>query len=118
MCVQSGSRALGSMAPTCSDQQAGLLSAEVKALTKFVTQLEYLSILSLLYLYHRFRHRNIVDLMGYSQRPPALVFEFMENGSLFHHLHSKVCLLKLCITFAVSVYRMCVLSHGKNVAKF
>ena len=35
--AQSGSRALGSMAPICSDQQAGLLSAEVKALTKFVT---------------------------------------------------------------------------------
>ena len=38
ICVQSASRALGSMAPTTSDTQAGLLSTEVNALTKLVTQ--------------------------------------------------------------------------------
>ncbi len=41
----------------------------------------------------RFRHRNLVDLLGYCKDPPALIFEYMEQGSLFDHLHKKVTLL-------------------------
>ena len=40
--------------------------------------------------YNRYRHKNLVELMGVCRSPPALVLEFMEEGSLFDHLHKKV----------------------------
>lgn len=43
-----------------------------------------------LHLYVRFRHRNLVDLMGFCRKPQAIVYEYMEQGSLFQHLHIKV----------------------------
>lgn len=46
---------------------------------------------ALLYTY-RFRHPNIVPLMGYCPQPPALVYPFMARQSLFRNLHQwKVC---------------------------
>ena len=35
----------------------------------------------------RFRHKNLVELMGYCLNPAALVLEFMEEGNLDSHLH-------------------------------
>ena len=40
-------------------------------------------------LLYRYRHSNLVDLMGYCVSPPALVYEFMEGGSLFDRLHKQ-----------------------------
>ena len=47
-------------------------------------------ILSNLYIYIicRFRHPNFVELMGHCQNPLAIIYQFMENGSLSDHLHS------------------------------
>ena len=35
----------------------------------------------------RYRHKNLVELMGVCKSPPALVLEFMEEGSLYDHIH-------------------------------
>ena len=34
---------------------------------------------------YRFQHPNLVGLMGYCVDPPALVYPFMEGGSLYEH---------------------------------
>lgn len=36
------------------------------------------------------RHRNLVDLMGFCTDPPALIYEYMEQGNLFDRLFNKV----------------------------
>ena len=59
--------------------------------------------------------------MGYCEKPPALVYEIMDNGILFHHLYSKVGLLHcngvyIALT-KVYLYRMCVLLPGRNEAR-
>ena len=41
----------------------------------------------------RCRHKNLIDLMGYSPSPPILVYEFMEQGNLFDRLHKVYMLL-------------------------
>eukprot|EP01127_Copromyxa_protea_P019007 TRINITY_DN6092_c0_g1_i1.p1 TRINITY_DN6092_c0_g1~~TRINITY_DN6092_c0_g1_i1.p1 ORF type:complete len:781 (+),score=116.06 TRINITY_DN6092_c0_g1_i1:23-2344(+) len=41
------------------------------------------------HLLRRLRHPNLVLLLGICQDSPALVFEFMENGSLHSVLHEK-----------------------------
>ena len=78
-----------------------------------------------MHLYIRFRHKNIVQLMGYCDRPPALIYEFMENGSLFHHLHSKVrvslrsimhCSSKLCAVVAHVHHNRIVNRHNLSVS--
>ena len=40
--------------------------------------------------FYRYRHRNVVGLVGCCRTPPILLFEFMEQGSLLEHLHDKV----------------------------
>jgi hypothetical protein len=35
------------------------------------------------------KHRNVVELLGVCYKPPALVTEFMERGSLFEYLQDK-----------------------------
>ena len=37
---------------------------------------------------HRQLHPHILQLLGYCRRPPALVYEFMENGDLESFLKS------------------------------
>lgn len=49
---------------------AAQLKSEITALTKY-------------------RHRNVVGLVGCCRTPPILLFEFMEQGSLLEHLHDK-----------------------------
>lgn len=39
---------------------------------------------------NRYRHSNLIELMGYCTSPPGLVFQFMQNGSLYDNLHVKV----------------------------
>lgn len=60
---------------------------EVAALTRFVTS-EYFvcTFISVCHL-TRFRHPNIIPLMGMCETPPALVYPFMPNLSLFVKLH-------------------------------
>ena len=42
-----------------------------------------------LYCINRFRHPNLVELMGYhkSDIKMALVYEYLPGGSLYFHLH-------------------------------
>ena len=39
----------------------------------------------------RIRHKNLVALVGYCQeeKKHILIYEYMENGSLYDHLHGK-----------------------------
>ena len=39
----------------------------------------------------RFRHKNLVELMGYCPKPVCLIYEYMEIGSLYKCLHDQVC---------------------------
>jgi serine/threonine protein kinase len=55
------------MIADCGDN---LFSKEITALTKF-------------------RHPNLVPLMGYCASPPAMVLEYMEGGSLYSALHQR-----------------------------
>ena len=41
---------------------------------------------------YRFRHRNLVDLVGFSFDPPMLVYKFMEQGNLADRLCDTVSL--------------------------
>ena len=45
----------------------------------------------------RFRHPNLLPLMGYCTNPPVLVSPFIERGSLYVNLHKwKVTVYLLC----------------------
>lgn len=67
------------------------------------------------------KHRNLVSLQGYSLSPSGnlLFYDYMENGSLWDHLHGKITHLispKLClrcssICFFTFEYSMPVLSY-------
>jgi serine/threonine protein kinase len=35
----------------------------------------------------RYRHPNLIELMGYCRAPPALVYPYMHRGSLYKNLH-------------------------------
>ena len=56
---------------------------------------------------YRYRHKNVVDLMGYVTSPPTIVYEFMDEGSLYDHLHGQVgentCILVCVNILAVMV---------------
>ena len=57
---------------------------EIAALSKYkLLLLRFLLIVFLL----RFRHHNLVELMGYCIKPPCIVYEFLEKGCLFSCLH-------------------------------
>lgn len=49
----------------------------------------------------RCRHQNIVELMGVCVDPPALVYGYMENGTLYKWLHSEVMCLFSSINLLV-----------------
>ena len=66
------------------------LNAEISALTKCVTR--FITISDFFKCPHspfRFRHPNLVSLMGYHQTDTrvALVYEYLEGGSLYSHIH-------------------------------
>lgn len=44
----------------------------------------------MLFLFVRFRHPNIIDLLGFSEGPGTvcLIYNYMENKSLEHKLHN------------------------------
>ena len=70
------------------------LKAELLSLTKYIVYNNYrytvlmVSIVPAIYTY-RLRHPNVVELMGYHDSPEcmALVYEFVERGSLYDNLH-------------------------------
>ena len=54
----------------------------------------------------RFRHPNLVPLLGYSEDPDAIVYEFMSGGSLYHRLHEvsmKHCVQNLNVYYKSSL---------------
>ena len=62
------------------------LQSEVMALTKFV------HFVNPFIKNDRFRHQNIVELMGFcnSDEVSAILYRYMENGSLYDHLHEVI----------------------------
>ena len=44
-------------------------------------------LLSVLFLMSRFRHPNLLGLMGYCPEPFCLVYPYMHKGSLYDNLH-------------------------------
>ena len=55
-----------------------------------VGKLTGISMSLLLSTFYRYRHRNLVELMGFCYKPKAIVYEFMERGNLLRNLHGKV----------------------------
>ena len=44
----------------------------------------------------RFRHPNIVSVMGYSSEPlTAVVYEYIPGGSLYDRLHKVLCAMSI-----------------------
>ena len=67
------------------------LHTEVMALAKLLIQpLVHLAHLLIQKFLCRFRHNNLVQLMGFTKSPPCVVYEFMQNGSLYHNIHEVV----------------------------
>ncbi len=71
---------------------AGQLKPEVTALTRY--RCTYCLLTRVILCDHintcRFRHANLVELLGYCSLPSVIVYEFMGEGSLYDHLHGKV----------------------------
>lgn len=63
------------------------LQTEVSALTRYA--LSHLIQYNIIYVYSctRYRHPNLVPLMGYCEDPPCLVYPLMQRYSLFKNLH-------------------------------
>ena len=60
------------------------LACEIATLSKY----NYIVALSVcLMLHYRFRHKNLVELMGFCSQPACIVYEYLEIGSLFDCLH-------------------------------
>lgn len=71
----------------CLDVAVKVLSQDgQKALVKSDSTVQMQSEVSAL---TRFRHPNILQLCGFCPKPPALVYEYMPNGSLFDWLHNR-----------------------------
>ena len=41
-------------------------------------------------MYLRLQHASLVELFGFCPEPPVLLLAFMEEGSLYDHLHKTV----------------------------
>lgn len=48
---------------------------------------------------NRFRHPHVLQMLGYCVKPSAMVFEYMENGSLFEKLHKVNRLASLVVCY-------------------
>lgn len=66
-----------------------LYSQFPRCLKEFETELETVGSI---------KHRNLVSLQGYSLSPSGnlLFYDYMENGSLWDHLHGKSTFMRLC----------------------
>jgi hypothetical protein len=51
----------------------------------------------------KYRHKNVVELMGFCTSPPAIVYEYMENGSLYDNLHTVKYINILFATYTVII---------------
>ena len=62
---------------------------------------------------HRQQHPHILQLLGYCRRPPALVYEFMENGDLESYLKSLELRSQLSLLLRIQIMRQIAeaLSH-------
>ena len=64
------------------------LLTEISTLTRFsLTLLDVSVVIYILFHIFRFRHPNLLPLMGYCTQPPTLVSPYMERGSLYANLH-------------------------------
>lgn len=101
------------------------LKTEISTLTRFVIPgMNWESVCKIVFDY-RFRHPNLLPLMGYCTQPPTLVSPFMERGSLYRNLHKwKVIISKMGLLLPgdVCIYpfllRLRILYHGMNVLIF
>lgn len=51
----------------------------------------------------RVHHRHLVSLVGYciSDHQRLLVYDFLSNDTLHHHIHGKACFWSNCVVFSV-----------------
>jgi serine/threonine protein kinase len=72
--MQEGAKAIAKNKESCEDNVAdewrASIEAELRALTKF-------------------RHPNLVQLMGYCSNPAVIVYEYLPRGSLYDNIHEK-----------------------------
>ena len=68
------------------DISHGTFTTELNSLTRYTFKIS-LCRSCFIPLLHRFRHPNLINLMGFCQARAALVYPYMENLSLFHALH-------------------------------
>lgn len=72
------------------------LDTELKALTKYMHAYMQFNLPTVITstLLCRYRHPNLVDLMGFcvhaEQQMTALVYEYLPDGSLYHSLHKVI----------------------------
>ena len=61
-------------------------------------------------LYNRYRHPNLVPLMGYCEKPPCLVYPLMKRYSLFKNIHDSDIMKVSCDVYCTLAYNfMCVI---------
>lgn len=70
------------------EDKVAQLHAEITALTKYYGTASDIEIYPMMVIF-RFRHPHLVELMGFhrSTNMVALVYEYLEEGSLYSHLH-------------------------------
>lgn len=68
----------------------------------------------------RFRHPNILSLMGYCLEPPCIVFPLMERLSLYTNLHeyNAIKVILICSHYIIVQVNVCILadSAGSDLA--
>ena len=70
-----------------TESSKGTLMTELDNLTRCSNYRVYSTRLIYSTIHIRFRHPNLIELMGYCESPACLVYPYMSNLSLFHCLH-------------------------------
>lgn len=90
LALQEGENAIARTACLVCPSSQTQLTTEVMALARYMyfdfTNRHTGRSIDLNILY-RFRHNNLVQLMGFSKSPPCVVYEYMQHGSLYHNIH-------------------------------
>lgn len=98
---------------TCASEDASMdtiISTEVLTLTKYVKLLLRVHTLQQKRICksfcRRYRHKNLIEFMGFCCSPPAIVFELMERGSLADNLHVRLLINNHVVYFMFEVIQI------------